>query len=111
MNVQHPHDMSAVLYPGEEQLSQLLIDGVEDYAIFLLDPYGEILTWNTGAARLMGYTRDEAIGEHFSMFIPPTIARQGSRRNCSRPQANKDMQRTKAGTCARTPRASGQTHR
>jgi PAS domain S-box-containing protein len=63
--------MSAVVYPGEEQLSQLLIDGVEDYAIFLLDPYGEILTWNTGAARLMGYTRDEAIGKHFSMFYPP----------------------------------------
>ena len=71
MNVQKPHQPGDIRYPGEEHLSRLLIDGVEDYAIFLLNPYGDILTWNTGAARLMGYTRDEAIGRHFCMFYPP----------------------------------------
>ena len=68
---QDPNQTGEPFYPGEEHLSRLLIDGVEDYAIFLLNPDGEILTWNTGAARLMGYTRDEAIGRHFSMFYPP----------------------------------------
>jgi PAS domain S-box-containing protein len=50
----------------------LLIDSVQDYAIFVLGPTGEIRTWNTGAARLMGYTADEALGRNFSMFYGPT---------------------------------------
>src|ERR1051326_2727818 len=45
-----------------------LIDAVRDYAICLLSPEGVIRSWNTGAERVMGYTRDEAIGSHFSRF-------------------------------------------
>jgi PAS domain S-box-containing protein len=41
---------------------------VVDYAIFLLDPQGHIRTWNQGAERLKGYSKDEIIGEHFSVF-------------------------------------------
>lgn len=45
-----------------------LIDTVKDYAIFMLDTRGHIATWNSGASILKGYTAQEAIGKHFSMF-------------------------------------------
>ncbi|KAJ5554724.1 hypothetical protein N7535_007170 [Penicillium sp. DV-2018c] len=47
---------------------KILIDTVRDYAIFMLDTGGHIATWNSGAAILKGYTRDEIIGQHFSIF-------------------------------------------
>jgi PAS domain S-box-containing protein len=50
----------------------LLVDAVEDYAIFMLAPDGVIRTWNRGALRIMGYTEAEAIGKHFSMFYTET---------------------------------------
>ena len=46
----------------------LLVDSVRDYAILLLDETGTITTWNAGAERLKGYTAEQAIGRHFSMF-------------------------------------------
>ncbi|HEX6082925.1 MAG TPA: PAS domain S-box protein [Thermoanaerobaculia bacterium] len=49
----------------------VLIDAIEDYAIFLLGPDGEIRSWNTGASRIMGYTAQEAIGSNFSRFYGP----------------------------------------
>jgi len=49
-------------------LFQLLVESVRDYAIFALDPNGIILSWNAGAQRIKGYTADEAIGQHFSIF-------------------------------------------
>ncbi len=55
---------------GEERF-RLLVEGVIDYAIFMLDPQGKVLTWNTGAARIKGYRPDEIIGRHFSEFYPP----------------------------------------
>jgi PAS domain S-box-containing protein len=51
-----------------EQQFRLLVDSVEDYAIFVLDRQGRILTWNVGAERLKGYTASEAIGHGFEMF-------------------------------------------
>lgn len=51
-------------------LHRLLVDRVLDYAIFALDPQGYILSWNEGARRLKGYTAEEAIGQHFSIFYP-----------------------------------------
>ncbi|MGE3547622.1 MAG: PAS domain S-box protein, partial [Kofleriaceae bacterium] len=51
-----------------EQQLRLLIESVEDYAIFMLDPEGTILTWNSGAERLKGYTAAEAIGQSFEIF-------------------------------------------
>jgi PAS domain S-box-containing protein len=50
-----------------EQFRRLVIS-VRDYAIFMLDPGGHIVTWNAGAEHLKGYTAQEAIGRHFSMF-------------------------------------------
>lgn len=52
---------------AEEKFS-LLVDSVRDYGIFLIDPKGNILSWNTGAERIKGYTSDEVIGKHFSIF-------------------------------------------
>jgi PAS domain S-box-containing protein len=46
----------------------LLVDAVQDYAIFLLSPDGHIRTWNLGASRIMGYDQSEVVGKHFSLF-------------------------------------------
>jgi len=51
-----------------EERFRLLVQGVRDYAIFMLDPNGNISTWNAGAQRIKGYTADEIIGKHFSIF-------------------------------------------
>ncbi|MBX9853785.1 MAG: PAS domain-containing sensor histidine kinase [Cytophagaceae bacterium] len=53
-----------------EERYRLLIEGVKDYAIFMLDPTGHIASWNLGAKRLKGYTENEIIGKHFSIFYP-----------------------------------------
>jgi PAS domain S-box-containing protein len=49
-------------------LHELLIQSVVDYAIYMLDPEGRVVSWNTGAERIKGYAADEIIGEHFSRF-------------------------------------------
>ncbi|MCJ2131386.1 PAS domain-containing sensor histidine kinase [Methylobacterium sp. E-045] len=51
-----------------EQQFRLLVQGVRDYAIYMLDPQGKVTSWNRGAQRFKGYTDDEIIGEHFSRF-------------------------------------------
>jgi PAS domain S-box-containing protein len=53
------------------ELYRLLVESVEDYAIFALDPTGHIVSWNPGAQRFKGYTASEIIGQHFSVFYPP----------------------------------------
>jgi PAS domain S-box-containing protein len=60
----------------EERL-QLLIEAVVDYGIFVLDPDGKIVSWNTGAQKLKGYTRDEIVGQHFSIFYPAEEVQRG----------------------------------
>lgn len=55
---------------ADGRLHQLLIAGVRDYAIFMLDPNGHVASWNSGAERIKGYTADEIIGRHFSVFYP-----------------------------------------
>jgi PAS domain S-box-containing protein len=56
--------------PRAEEFA-ILVDAVEDYAVFLLDPEGVIRSWNRGAARIMGYSEDEVVGQHFSIFYGP----------------------------------------
>ncbi|TMR93879.1 PAS domain-containing sensor histidine kinase [Nonomuraea basaltis] len=55
--------------PAEEMA--LLVQSIRDYAIFMLDPRGRIVSWNSGAQRIKGYTAEEIIGTHFSVFYPP----------------------------------------
>lgn len=54
-----------------ERRSQLLLNAVKDYAIYLLDTAGSVVSWNPGAERFKGHTADEIIGEHFSRFYTP----------------------------------------
>jgi PAS domain S-box-containing protein len=51
-------------------LYRLLVESVRDYAIFLLDPTGHVMTWNPGAQQFKGYAAHEIIGRHFSVFYP-----------------------------------------
>ena len=60
-----------------EERFRLLVEGVKDYAIFMLDPQGLVLTWNAGAERLKGYSATEIIGQHFSRFYPPEALMAG----------------------------------
>src|SRR5690242_5389792 len=54
---------------GEHEVQlDLLIDAVVDYAIYMIDPEGYVLSWNTGAERVKGYSRAEILGQHFSRF-------------------------------------------
>jgi PAS domain S-box-containing protein len=53
-----------------EERFRLLVDAVQDYAIFMLDPKGNVTSWNSGAERLKGYKANEIIGKHFSSFYP-----------------------------------------
>jgi PAS domain S-box-containing protein len=60
-----------------EQRLQLLIEAVTDYGIFMLDPGGHIVSWNSGAQKLKGWRRDEVLGHHFSIFYPPDAVSSG----------------------------------
>src|SRR6201996_7889699 len=60
-----------------EERFKLLVESVRDYAIFMLDPAGVVLTWNAGAERFKGYRADEIIGQHFSRFYPPEALANG----------------------------------
>ncbi|MDQ9170743.1 PAS domain S-box protein [Oxalobacteraceae bacterium R-40] len=55
----------------DDQRFHLLVSGITDYAIYLLNPKGEISSWNAGAQRFKGYLADEVIGSHFSKFYTP----------------------------------------
>jgi PAS domain S-box-containing protein len=58
------------LYDSERRF-RMLVQAVKDYAIYMLDPSGVIVSWNAGAERLKGYTADEIVGQHFSRFYTP----------------------------------------
>src|SRR5208282_6784215 len=62
---------------GQQDLFRLLVESVRDYAIFVLDPEGCVLTWNLGAEALKGYKKDEIIGKHFSEFYLPEAVQSG----------------------------------
>jgi PAS domain S-box-containing protein len=60
-----------------EQRFKLLVEGVREYAIFMLDPGGHVLTWNAGAERFKGYRAHDIIGQHFSRFYPQEALDRG----------------------------------
>jgi PAS domain S-box-containing protein len=61
----------------QSDLFRLLVENIRDYAVFVLDPEGKVLTWNPGAQALKGYTRDEIVGVHFSKFYLPEAVASG----------------------------------
>jgi PAS domain S-box-containing protein len=60
-----------------EDLFRLLVEGVREYAIFMLGPDGRIVSWNEGAERIQGYEVSEAVGEHFSVFYTDEDVERG----------------------------------
>jgi PAS domain S-box-containing protein len=64
--------------PGKNaDLFRLLVETVKDYAIFVLDPEGHVLTWNEGARAIKGYSMEEIVGQHFSKFYLPEAVQSG----------------------------------
>ena len=78
-NTEEKPEAAALITPparGDEEF-RLLVESVKDYAIFMLDPTGRIVSWNLGAERAKGYRAHEIIGKHFSTFYTPeAIARR-----------------------------------
>src|SRR5438132_3668497 len=60
-----------------EQTFQLLVESIQDCAIFMLDPDGRVASWNAAAERIKGYRAHEIMGGHFSTFYPPDDVAQG----------------------------------
>jgi PAS domain S-box-containing protein len=60
-----------------EERFRLLVEAVQDYAIFMLDPAGYVVSWNNGAQRIKGYQGAEIIGKHFSCLYPPEDLKNG----------------------------------
>jgi len=58
-------------FAAAEDMLHLMVDAVEDYAIYLLDARGQVLSWNTGAQRITGYTAAEALGLEYARFFTP----------------------------------------
>src|SRR5881296_862344 len=84
----------SALQQTEEQF-HMLVDSVEEYAIYMLDPEGNVLTWNAGAEKIKQYTADEIIGKNFACFYtaedvaaekPQRNLREASRRGHIRDQ-------------------------
>ncbi|HEX7261203.1 MAG TPA: PAS domain-containing protein, partial [Luteolibacter sp.] len=65
------HRQAAESLRASEERQRLMIESVQDYAIFLLDPEGHVMSWNSGAHRIKQYEEHEILGMHFSIFYPP----------------------------------------
>jgi PAS domain S-box-containing protein len=65
------YPLSPATSPADQLSYQLLVDSVKEYAIFMLDPEGRVVSWNQGAERIKGYQAHEIIGQHFSCFYLP----------------------------------------
>ena len=72
-----PHSGRRIAFPESEEQLRLLIETLQDYAIFTLDTQGRVSSWNIGAERIQGYGDHEIIGKHFSVFYPQEDLRSG----------------------------------
>jgi len=111
---------TSAVYDTAEQF-HILVDSVEEYAIYMLDPNGNVVTWNTGAQKIKGYTAEEIVGKNFACFYtaedvaadkPQSNLREAARRGHIRDQglrirkdgstcANNKAQRATAGAIDR----------
>ncbi|AKZ64693.1 histidine kinase [Herbaspirillum hiltneri N3] len=71
------HKLAAQTLQASEQQFRMLVQGVTDYAIYMLSPEGKVTNWNAGAQRIKGYTAEEVIGTHFSNFYTETDRNDG----------------------------------
>jgi PAS domain S-box-containing protein len=63
-----------------EQRFRILVHGVRDYALVMLDPKGQVTSWNPGAQRITGFMPEEVLGQHLSFFLPPDLVQRGEPR-------------------------------
>ena len=70
------HRAEQALRETEERF-RLLVEGVKEYALFMLDPTGRVVSWNAGAERIKGYSAQEILGQHISRFYPPQDVQAG----------------------------------
>ena len=85
----------------------LLVDAVQEYAIFMLDPDGRVASWNRGAARIKGYTAAEVLGRPLSTFYTAEDVAAGEPQRLLRAAPSMGTPKPRAGACARTGRGSG----
>jgi PAS domain S-box-containing protein len=79
------HDFTTERLRQSEERFQVLIESIQDYAIYILDPNGFVISWNSGAQRIKGYSAQEIIGQHFSRFYTPDDLR------INKPQRNLEL--------------------
>ena len=72
------HHNDTTQWADEAQQFRLLLNGVTDYAIYMLDPSGRIKTWNQGGQQIKGYSPEEVVGTHFSRFYTPEDIADGA---------------------------------
>ncbi|WNG34472.1 PAS domain S-box protein [Archangium violaceum] len=91
------HDEQTLL-GGEERFRLLVegVEGVEDYAIYILDPEGRVMSWNVGAERIKGYSAQEVLGQSFSRFYTPEDVAAGVPDKCLQAAATHGHCRTEA---------------
>lgn len=88
-----------------ERNFRLLVEGITDYAIFMLDPRGRVTNWNAGAERIKGYKASEIVGKHFSVFYTPEDLAIDLPAARSKQPLTRNISSLKVGGCARTDRA------
>jgi len=66
------HRETEVKLRGSEQMFLMLLDGIKDYAVYMLDSEGRVVSWNEGAVHIQGYQREEIVGKHVSCFYTAT---------------------------------------
>ncbi|MGY3073972.1 PAS domain S-box-containing protein [Bradyrhizobium sp. LM6.10] len=91
-----------------ERSFRLLVEGVADYALYMLDPTGIITSWNIGGERIKGYSPGEILGQHFSRFYTESDRANGKpARALGTAREKGRATRRKAGASARTAPSSG----
>jgi len=100
------HEAQVAARRSDLQLRSI-VEGIRDYAIYLLDNDGYVVTWNPGAERIKGYAADEILGAHFSRFFTQQDIDRGGRLNCCALPRRAAAWKKRPGACAKMARASG----
>ena len=90
-----------------EDRFRLLVNGVRDYALLMLDPLGNVASWNAGAERIKGYTAREIVGRHFCFSMNQRRSPLAAPKRFWKPPGAPVVRRRKASACARMALAFG----